>query len=183
MTAPDWTARELVEVAIGDAQIHGQDGDPDHEVGDLQDLARRLARAMTADQVRAALCDWTGYADPGATTLQEPAPPPCVEAGAACYTHARPGTAGQPCESFPTCPARVNGRECGQPLAYCRAEDRACLHCACGWSGDPVAYRRVHPACLIAMGTLCAGHARGAKPATACSYTVTPATGRRKRRR
>lgn len=184
LPGPDWTARALVEHAIDDAEIHGRDGEPDHEVGDLQDLARRLARVMTADQVRDALADWTGYADPGSTTLPAIKPPPCVAAGAACYAHAAPGgAAAGECEPFPACPARVNGQPCGKPLRYCRIESPTCLHCECGWSGDPVAYRRAHPACLLQMGTLCAGHAAGARPSSPCDTTERPASSRRKPRR
>jgi hypothetical protein len=48
--------RDFIEAAIADAERHGQESDdPDHEVGDLQDLVRRLANFMRpADLARAA---------------------------------------------------------------------------------------------------------------------------------
>lgn len=185
--APDWMARALVERAIADAQIHrDHTGVAQREIDDLQDLTRRLVRTMTADQVRDALANWTSYLAPGeASLLPEPAPPPCVAVGEPCYAHAIPSP-GLPveCEAWPACPGHVNGRPCGKPLHYCREEDPTCLHCdACGWTGDPVAYRRAHPACLLAMGTLCASHAGGAPAATTCNATERPASRRRKPRR
>lgn len=39
-----------IEFYIHAAQTHGEDSDPDHEVGDLQDLLREAWRHMTAAQ-------------------------------------------------------------------------------------------------------------------------------------
>lgn len=52
-----------IESAIADAEVHGKAGDPDHEVGDLQALVRRLAAVMTADQIDRAMDGWESWAE------------------------------------------------------------------------------------------------------------------------
>ena len=53
-----------VERAIADAERHGDESnDADHEVGDLQDLVRLLARQMTPAQVATAMRDWAPWCD------------------------------------------------------------------------------------------------------------------------
>jgi len=47
----------LVEDLIGFAEKHGEDSEPDHEVGDLQDLLRAAWRLMTPEQRREMLID------------------------------------------------------------------------------------------------------------------------------
>jgi hypothetical protein len=48
MTTPD------IEVVLEAAKLHGEDSDPDHEVGDLQDFARLCWKRLTPDQKREA---------------------------------------------------------------------------------------------------------------------------------
>ena len=47
----------LVEDLIGLAKKHGEDSEPDHEVGDLQDLLRAAWAQMTPEQRRAMLTE------------------------------------------------------------------------------------------------------------------------------
>jgi hypothetical protein len=49
---------DALERAIDDAADHGQAGDPDHEVGDLQQLARQLWALLTPAQRRAFAGAW-----------------------------------------------------------------------------------------------------------------------------
>lgn len=46
----------LVETLIGHAKTHGEDSEPDHEVGDLQDMLRAAWSLMTPEQHRQMLC-------------------------------------------------------------------------------------------------------------------------------
>lgn len=57
MNRPLFDDAGLVEDLIGFAQKHGEDSDPDHEVGDLQDLLRAAWKLMTPEQRRAMLTD------------------------------------------------------------------------------------------------------------------------------
>jgi hypothetical protein len=44
-------ARTLYNKIITKAQQHGEDSDPDHEVGDLQDSLRAALSLMTSNQI------------------------------------------------------------------------------------------------------------------------------------
>lgn len=48
-----------VEELIRAAQEHGAQSEPDHEVGDLQDILRSCWRAMTVEQRRAVFREYT----------------------------------------------------------------------------------------------------------------------------
>lgn len=69
---------ELVEVLIGHAETHGSDDDPDHEVGDLQDMLRVAWGLMTPEQRRKMICHndvsnvvEAATGDPLATSMEE----------------------------------------------------------------------------------------------------------------
>jgi hypothetical protein len=46
------TSEELLDQLLNSAKWHGQDSDPDHEVGDLQDDLREAVKFLTPDQVQ-----------------------------------------------------------------------------------------------------------------------------------
>lgn len=58
-------AQEMLDALIAAAAKHGEESDPDHEVGDLQDILRACWERLTPRQRRevwgetsAALLDW-----------------------------------------------------------------------------------------------------------------------------
>lgn len=57
MNKPLFDDAGLVEDLIGFARKHGEDSEPEHEVGDLQDLLRAAWALLTPEQRRAMLTD------------------------------------------------------------------------------------------------------------------------------
>jgi hypothetical protein len=53
-----------IEHAIDSAKRHGEDSDPDHEVGDLQELARMMWRAMETPARTSVIRDFIAWAAP-----------------------------------------------------------------------------------------------------------------------
>jgi hypothetical protein len=49
---PLMSAEELGQTIIESAKQHGLDSEPDHEVGDLQDVLREVVKFLTPDQVQ-----------------------------------------------------------------------------------------------------------------------------------
>lgn len=58
---PEAAAALFVATALADAQQHGEAGDPDHEVGDLQALIHQLAAVMSPDQIAQVAKGWRGW--------------------------------------------------------------------------------------------------------------------------
>lgn len=54
---PDPLSSDFCFILLECAREHGENSDPDHEVGDLQDLFVSCWRVMTPDQRRRALAD------------------------------------------------------------------------------------------------------------------------------
>ena len=46
------TKERMINVLLLSAEHHGNVSEPDHEVGDLQDIVRLMAAHLTEDQVR-----------------------------------------------------------------------------------------------------------------------------------
>ncbi len=54
------TLDKNVETLIEGARLHGENSDPDHEVGDLQDLLRECWKLMAPSQRYLVLCSAAG---------------------------------------------------------------------------------------------------------------------------
>jgi hypothetical protein len=57
-------SRNAIERAIEDAARHGADSEPEHEIGDLQALARQLWALLTPDQRKAFSASWRSWEAP-----------------------------------------------------------------------------------------------------------------------
>lgn len=51
--------KDLYNKIIEAAKVHGEESDPDHEVGDLQDTLQICMELMTDEQLRTLETNWT----------------------------------------------------------------------------------------------------------------------------